>query len=160
MEEELHDMRKKIYKLRSVVKEKSAVNLDCMIERTDSPFTTEVLNCRLPPKFWLLELKSFDEQKDPLDHIEAFKTHMHLQMTPNEVMCKAFPTILKGAARAWFSKFPPGTIGNFEQLGESFVHHFIGDNAIRDSPSTEHPTGRRRVTKTICRSLQHEGVAG
>ena len=86
MEEELHDMRKKIYKLRSAVKEKSAVNLDCMIKRTDSPFTTEVLNCLLPPKFRLLELKSFDGQKDPLDHIEAFKTHMHLQMTPNEVI--------------------------------------------------------------------------
>ena len=85
---------------------------------------------------------------------------MHLQMTPNEVLCRAFPTILKGATKVWFSKFPPSTIGNLEQLGESFVRHFIGDNAIRDRPSTEHPTGRRRVTKTICRSLQHVGVAG
>lgn len=153
MEEELHDMRKKIHELRSAVKEKSVVNLDGMIKM-------KVLNCPLPPKFQLPQLESFGGLKDPLDHIEAFKTHMHLQMTPNEVMCRAFPTVLKGATKVWFSKFPPGTIGNLEQLGESFIRHFIGDNAIRDRPSTEHPTGRRRVTKTICRSLQHVGVAG
>ena len=153
MEEELHDMRKKIHELRSAVKEKSVVNLDGMIKM-------KVLNCPLPPKFQLPQLESFGGLKDPLDHIEAFKTHMHLQMTPNEVMCRAFPTVLKGATKVWFSKFPPGTIGNLEQLGESFIRHFIGDNAIRDRPSTEHPTGRRRVTKTIYRSLQHVGVAG
>ena len=153
MEEELHDIRKKIHELRSAMKEKSVVNLDGMIKM-------KVLNCPLPPKFQLPQLESFGGLKDPLDHIEAFKTHMHLQMTPNEVMCRAFLTVLKGATKVWFSKFPPGTIGNLEQLGESFVRHFIGDNAIRDRPSTEHPTGRRRVTKAICRSLQHVGVAG
>ena len=47
-------------------------------------------------------------------------------MTPNEVMCRAFPTALKGAARVWFSKIPPGTITDFEQLSKGFVCHFIG----------------------------------
>ena len=47
-------------------------------------------------------------------------------MTPDEAMCKAFPTTLKGAARVWFSKIPPGTIANFEQLSKGFVRHFIG----------------------------------
>ena len=41
-------------------------------------------------------------------------------------MCRAFPTTLKGAARVWFSKIPPGTIANFEQLSKGFVRHFIG----------------------------------
>ena len=50
---------------------------------------------------------------------------MHLQMTLDEVMCRAFPTTLKGAARVWFSKIPPSTITNFEQLNRSFVRHFI-----------------------------------
>jgi len=39
---------------------------------------------------------------------------MLLQMTPNEVMYRAFTTTLKGAARVWFGKIPPGTIANFE----------------------------------------------
>ena len=48
------------------------------------------------------------------------------QMTPDEVMCRAFPTTLKGAARVWFSKIPLGTIADFEQLSKDFVRHFIG----------------------------------
>ena len=49
-----------------------------------------------------------------MDHIESFKTLMLLQMTPNEVMCRAFPTTVKGTARVWFSKIPSGTIADFE----------------------------------------------
>jgi len=97
-------------KLRSAMKEKAMENLDGMIQRTNSPFTTEVLNRPLPPKFRFPQLKSYDGSKDPLDHIESFKTLMHLQMTLDEVMCRAFPTTLKGAARVWFSKTPPSTI--------------------------------------------------
>ena len=49
-----------------------------------------------------------------MDHIGSFKTLMLLQMTPNEVMCRAFPTTLKGTARVWFKKIASGTIADFE----------------------------------------------
>ena len=49
-----------------------------------------------------------------MDHIESFKTLMLLQMTPNEVMCRAFPTTVKDAARVWFGELPLGTIVNFD----------------------------------------------
>ena len=48
-----------------------------------------------------------------MDHIESFKTLILLQMTPDEVMCRAFLTTLKGT-RVWFGKIPPTTIANFE----------------------------------------------
>ena len=99
--------------------------MDGMIQRTDSPFNIEVLNCPLPPKFCLPQLESCDGSKDPLDHIEPFKTLMLLQMTPDKVLCKAFPTTLKGAVKVWFSKIPSGTIADFKQLSKDFVHHFI-----------------------------------
>ena len=108
------------------MKDKGWENLDEMIRRMDTPFTTEVLNHPLPLKFRLPQLESYDGSKDPLDHIESFKTLILLQMTPNEVMCRAFPTTLKEAARVWFSKIPPGAIANFEQLSKGFVCHFIG----------------------------------
>ena len=126
MENELHNIRKEMDKLKNAMKDKGGKNLDGMIRRTDSPFTTEVLNRPLPPKFRLPQLESYDGSKDPLDHIESFKTLMLLQMTPDEVMCRAFPTTLKGAARVWFSKMPLGTIADFKQLNKGFVFHFIG----------------------------------
>ena len=119
-------MRREMDELRSAVKEKARENLDGMIRGTDSPFTTEVLNRPLPPKVHLPQLESCDGSKDFLDHIESFKTLMHLQMTLDEIICKAFPTTLKGTARVWFSKIPPCTIVNFKQLNKGFVCHFIG----------------------------------
>ena len=126
MENELYNMRKEMDELRNAIKDKGGENLDGMIRRMDLPFTTEVLNRPLPPKFHLPQLESYDGSKDPLDHIESFKTLMLLQMTPDEVMCKAFLTTLKGVARVWFSKIPLRTIANFEQLSKGFVRHFIG----------------------------------
>ena len=126
MENELCNMRKEMDKLRSAMKDKGEENLDGMIQRTDSPFTTEVLNRPFPPKFRLPQLESYDSSKDPLDHIKSFKTLMLLQMTPDEVMCRAFLMTLERVVRVWFSKIPPGTIANFEQVSKSFFRHFIG----------------------------------
>ena len=126
MERELSNMRRKMDKLRNVVKDRAVENLDRMIQRTDSPFTIKMLNHPLPPKFRLPQLESFDGLRDPLNHIKSFKTLIFLQMTPNEVMCRAFPTTLKDTAKVWFGKLPLGTIANFNQLSKGFVRHFIG----------------------------------
>ena len=113
MESKLRNMKREMDKLRNAVKDRALENLDEIIQMTDSPFTIEVLNHPLPPKFRLPQLKSFDYLRDPLDQIESFKTLMLLLMTPDEVMCRAFPTTLKGAAKVWSSKLPSSTIVNF-----------------------------------------------
>ena len=102
--------------LKSAMEDKGGENLDGMIRMTDSPFTTEVLNRPPLPKFCLPRLESYDGSKHPLDHIKSFKMLMLLQMTLNEVMCRAFLTTLKGATRVWFNKVPLETIADFEQL--------------------------------------------
>ena len=78
IENELRNMRKEMDELRSAMKDKGGENLDGMIQRTDSPFTTKVLNRPFSPKFHLPQLESYDGSKDPLDHIESFKTLMLL----------------------------------------------------------------------------------
>ena len=71
VENELRNMRKEMDKLKSAMKDKGGENLDGMIWSTDSPFTSEVLKCPLPPKFFLPQLESYDGSKYPLDHIES-----------------------------------------------------------------------------------------
>ena len=112
--------------LRNAMREKTNPNLDGMLRRTDSPFITKVLECPIPPKFHLPQLESFNGLKDALDHITTFKTILSLQQPPNEILCHSFSTTLKGAVRVWFSKLAKSSIDNFEQLGNSFVHHFVG----------------------------------
>ena len=64
--------------------------------------------------------------KDPLDHLNTFKTTLGLQQLPDEILCRSFPTTLKGAAREWFTKLPALSIDSFEQLGSAFLCHFVG----------------------------------
>ncbi|XP_059638538.1 uncharacterized protein LOC132280801 [Cornus florida] len=56
---------------------------------------------------------------------------MYLQAVPDEIMCRAFPTTLKGWARLWFNKLKPGSIENFEELSKQFIGHFIAGQKHR-----------------------------
>ena len=53
----------------------------------DTPFTAQVTFFPLLPKFQMLFLETYDGIKDLLDHLESFKTLMHLQGIPDEIMC-------------------------------------------------------------------------
>ena len=79
------------------------------------------------------QIESYDEFKDPLDHLETFKTLIHLQGVPDEIMCRAFPTTLKGAVRIWFSRLTPNSINTFKELSTQFTSHFIGGHRYKKS---------------------------
>ena len=64
--------------LRNVIKEKTDRSLDKMVRRSESPFTMVVLECLIPSKFRLPQLKPFDGLKDPLDHLNTFKMTLGL----------------------------------------------------------------------------------
>ena len=75
-------------------------------------------------------LDSYDGTRNPFDHIATFKTTMHLQGVPDEIIFRAFPTTLKGLARVWFSKIPLNTVSSFEELSKLFVNNFIRGKGI------------------------------
>ena len=79
------EMRKEMDELRSVIKEKTDRSLDRIVRRTDSLFKTVVLECPMPSKFCLPQLESFDELKDPLDHLNTFKTTLGLSQPSDEI---------------------------------------------------------------------------
>ena len=62
------------------------------------------------------QVESYDGSKDSLDHLESYKTLMYLQGVANKIMCRAFPTTLKGSTRIWFNKLIPNSIGIFKEL--------------------------------------------
>ena len=108
-------------------------DLDDLVNKTDSPFIIPVNSCPLPQKFRMLQIESYDGVKDPLDHLETFKTLMHLQGVPDEIMCRAFPTTPKGVARIWFSRLMPNSINTFKELSAQFTSHFIGGHKYKKS---------------------------
>ncbi len=94
-EDELCKVKVQMGEIRDAVKGKDTKNLDCLVHKTDSPFTGDVVSYLLPSKFRMPQLESFDGSKDPLDHLESFKTMMCLQGFPrNNMSC--FPNHLEG----------------------------------------------------------------
>ena len=75
----MKNVRKELDKVKNAMKGKTTINLDGIIKRTNSHFTTSVLKCPLPPKFRLPQLEVYDGTKDPLDHIGALKIILSLQ---------------------------------------------------------------------------------
>ena len=61
---------------------------------------------------------------------------MHIKGVPDEIMCRAFLTTLKGPARVWFSKIPPNLVSSFEKLSKLFVNNFIGGQRHKCSSSS------------------------
>ena len=122
----LKEMRKEMEELRNAIKGKTDQSLDRIVRKTDSPFTLAVQEFPVPSKFCLPQLQPFDGLKDPLDHLNTFKTMLGLQQPLDKILCRSFPTTLKGAVREWFTKLPTSSIDNFEQLSSSFLRHFVG----------------------------------
>ena len=72
------------------------------------------------------QVEAYNGSQDLPNHLESFKTLTHLEGVLDEIMCKAFATMLKGSTRVWFSKLAPNTVSTFKELSRHFVTHFIG----------------------------------
>ncbi|XP_075670286.1 uncharacterized protein LOC142640073 [Castanea sativa] len=79
------------------------------------------------------QVEAYDGSRDPFDHLESFKTLMHLQGITDEIMCPAFPTTLRGPARVWFSRLTPNFISTFKKLSSQFASHFIRGRRYKKS---------------------------
>ena len=127
----LREMKKEMDELRNTIKRKTDRSLDRMVKTMDPPFTAVVLECLVPSKFRLPQFEPFDGLKDPLDHLNTFKTTLGLQQPLNEILCRSFTTILKGAMREWFTKLPTSSIDIFVQLSNAFLRHFVGGQRLK-----------------------------
>ena len=124
---EIQAMKEQIEIMMNALKGRVSNSLDDLVNRTDSPFTTSVNSFPLP------QIESYDRVKNPFDHLETFKTLMHLQGVPDEIMCRTFPITLKGPMRIWFSRLMPSSINTFKELSAQFTSHFIGGHRYKRS---------------------------
>ena len=126
-------MKERMDYMLNALKGQMSSDLDDLVHRIDSPFTASVTSFPLPPKFRMPQVESYDRYKDPSEHLESFKTLMHLQGVADEIMCRAFLTTLKGPARIWFSRLTPNFISTFKELSAQFASHFIGGHRYKKS---------------------------
>lgn len=74
----MEDVRNKMATMKEALKGKALTTIDKLIQRTNHPFTLEVMARPLPDKFKPPQMEMFDGAKDPLEHLEVYKMHMNL----------------------------------------------------------------------------------
>ncbi|XP_020205722.1 uncharacterized protein LOC109790886 [Cajanus cajan] len=99
-------------------------SLDQQRRQGRSPFVPDIAGARLPDNWKSLTLEKYDGTVDPEEHVDAFVTQVGLYTDDDAVMCKVFPTSLKGPALNWFTRLPPGSIDSFTTLSSHFTIQF------------------------------------
>ena len=75
---EIQAIKEQMEVMMNTLKGRVSSDLNDLFNRTNSLFTASINSFPLPHKFRMLQLDSYDGVKDPLDHLETFKTLMHL----------------------------------------------------------------------------------
>ena len=76
---EIQAMKEQMEVMMNALKGRVSGDFDDLVNRTNCPFTAVVNFFPLPHKFRMLQIDSYDGVKDPLDHLETFKTLINLQ---------------------------------------------------------------------------------
>jgi hypothetical protein len=106
-----------------------------MLEDESLPFTGRVKAYPMPDKFKMPRIEKYDGNGDPQEHLEAFREHIVLHGTPDEIACRAFPLTLKGVAKDWFTGLPPKSVGTFKDLGRLFLTQFLATRKRKKDPT-------------------------
>ena len=78
-----------------------------------------------PHGFSIPSFAMYDGSSDPYDHMLHFNQAMILNAEDDRLLCKVFPTSLKGSALAWFHKLMRGSINSFGELWVAFVSQYL-----------------------------------
>ncbi|GKV14217.1 hypothetical protein SLEP1_g25120 [Rubroshorea leprosula] len=101
------------------------------------------------------DLETYDGTKDPDDHLHAFYSCMQAQNASDALMCKIFPSTLRGNARTWYYSLPPKLISSYTEMASAFATKFSNrrfNDAVLEVSSFDQAVGIAAVIS----SLNHE----
>lgn len=102
------------------------------MEKQLHPFVDVIMEAQLPLRWKMLNIDRYDRLLDPDEHVDPFVTQMNLFTNDDAIMCRVFPTTLKGATLHWYTHLLRNSIDSFVTLVTQFEaqhvmsrpHHF------------------------------------
>ncbi|XP_022152362.1 uncharacterized protein LOC111020105 [Momordica charantia] len=114
----------------------------------ESPFTSDILEAQIPPKFKTPTMKPYDGSKDPKDYVEVFEGLIDFQTVTDAIKCRAFQIAFTGSARLWYRKLPARSISTYSQLRKEFISQFSSRHYDRKT-ATHLATIRQKKGETL-----------
>ncbi|XP_022159250.1 uncharacterized protein LOC111025663 [Momordica charantia] len=114
----------------------------------ESPFTSDILEAPIPPKFKTPTMKPYDGSKDPKDYVEVFEGLMDFQAATDAIKCRAFQIALTDSARLWYRRLPARSISTYSQLRKEFISQFSSRHYDRKT-ATHLATIRQKEGETL-----------
>ncbi|GKU89581.1 hypothetical protein SLEP1_g3705 [Rubroshorea leprosula] len=94
------------------------------VDSIPHPLNTNITLEPYPVGFKIPQLETYDGTKDPDDHLHAFYSCMQAQNASDALMCKIFPSTLRGNARTWYYSLPPRSISSYTEMASAFATKF------------------------------------
>ncbi|GKV25969.1 hypothetical protein SLEP1_g35338 [Rubroshorea leprosula] len=99
------------------------------------PLNTNITLEPYPAGFKIPQLETYDGTKDPDDHLHAFYSCMQAQNVSDTLMCKIFPSTLRGNARTWYYSIPLRSISSYTEMASAFATKFSNRRLVRKTTS-------------------------
>ena len=84
-----------------------------------------ILSYKPPRGFVIPSFAMYDDFSDQYDHMLHYNQAMILKAGDDSLLCKVFPTSLKGPSLTWFHKLPRRSINSFSELWAAFVSQYL-----------------------------------
>ena len=96
-----------------------------MLDDEDFPFSQRVRAYTNLDKLKMSRVEKYDGGRDPKAHLEAFREHLILHGTLDEIAYRALPLTLTGVAKDWFTGLSLKLVTSFNELECLFLSQFL-----------------------------------
>ncbi|GJZ02218.1 reverse transcriptase domain-containing protein [Tanacetum coccineum] len=104
-----------------------------------NPFTPRIRHFSLPRTRMPSHIKTYDESRDPEDHLKLFQSASKTEGWAMPTWCHMFNSTLTGNARVWFDKLPKESIDSYKDLRTTFRENYLQQTKhIKDPVEIHH----------------------
>ncbi|XP_026396270.1 uncharacterized protein LOC113290898 [Papaver somniferum] len=103
---------------------------EVMRESATTPLEAHLSRAPIPQKCPISAFECYDGSSDPADLLRYYNRVLDQWDQDDVVVCRYFPSSLKGSALSWFDNLPPNSINSYDQLTEKFLGTYMYNKTV------------------------------